>query len=69
MKKFEVTVEAVIRKTYTVEAEDVQKAQEQAQEMFSVLNEPGVDEHYDQQVLEVCEADVDDESRSNGPRV
>lgn len=56
MKKFEVTIEAVIRKTYTVEAEDMQKAQEQAQEMFSVLNEPGVDEHYDQQVLEVCEA-------------
>lgn len=54
MKKYEVTIEAVIRKTYTVEAEDEQSAQEQAHEMFTV--EPEGDEHYDQQVLEVCEA-------------
>ena len=56
MKKYEVTIEAIVRKTYTVEAEDTQSAQEQAQEIFSVLNEPDVDEYYMQQVLEVCEA-------------
>jgi len=67
MKTYEVTIEAVIRKTYTVEAEDIQKAQEQAQEQFSVLNEPGVDEHYSQDILEVCEAEVDYDSRSYEP--
>ena len=56
MKKYEVTIEAVVRKTYTVEAEDAESAQEQANEIFSVLNESDVDEYYSQQVLEVCEA-------------
>lgn len=55
MRTFEVTIEAVIRKTYRVEADDEQQAQEQAQEQFSVLNEPGVDEYYTQDVVEVNE--------------
>ena len=51
--KYQVTVEAVIRKTYSVDAVDDFEAQQMANEMFSVLNEPDVDEHYDQQVIEV----------------
>ena len=65
--KYEVTVQAVIRKTYTVEADDVQKAQELAHEMFTVEPEGG--EYYDQEIIDVCEASVDDDSRSNGPRI
>ena len=49
MTKYQVTIEAVIRKTYEVEAEDMQKAQEMANEMFTV--EPDGDEYYDQQVI------------------
>lgn len=67
MKAYEVTVQAVIRKTYRVEADDMQKAQEMAHEMFTV--EPEGDEYYDQDIIDVCEASVDDDSRSNGPRV
>lgn len=63
--RYEVTIEAVIRKTYTVEAEDTGKAMEEAQGLFSVL--PEGDEYYSQDVLKVCEADVSDESRSYGP--
>jgi hypothetical protein len=56
MKTYEVTIKAVVRKTYKIEAEDDQKAQQQAHEQFSVLNEPGIDEHYSQEILEVCES-------------
>jgi len=56
MKTYEVIIEAVVRKTYKIKAEDDQKAQELAQEQFSVLNELGVDEYYSQNILEVCEA-------------
>lgn len=54
--KYEVTIEAAVRKIYTVEAEDAEDAVEQAQEMFSVLHEPGVNEYYSQNVLDVSEA-------------
>lgn len=64
--KYQVTVEAVIRKTYEVEAEDEQKAQEMANEMFTV--EPDGDEYYDQKAIDVEEMEVSDESRSYGPR-
>jgi hypothetical protein len=53
MTKYQVTIEAVIRKTYKVEAEDMQKAQEMANEMFTV--EPDGDEYYDQQAIDVEE--------------
>jgi hypothetical protein len=53
MTKYQVTIEAVIRKTYEVEAEDMQKAQEMANEMFTV--EPDGDEYYDQQAIDVEE--------------
>ena len=64
--RYAVTVQAVIRKTYEVEADDMQKAQEMANEMFTV--EPDGDEYYDQQAIDVEEMEVSDESRSNGPR-
>ena len=57
MATFEVTIEAVVRKTYTVNADDSYKAQEIAQEMFSVVNEPGVDEYYSQEVIETLSND------------
>jgi hypothetical protein len=51
MNKYRVTVEAVIRKTYEVEAEDEQAAQNQANEMFTT--EPESDEYYGQQAIDV----------------
>lgn len=53
MKTYSVTIEAVIRKTYTVEAEDEQRAQEEANQMFTV--EPDGDEYYSQQAIDVSE--------------
>ena len=46
MTRYQVTVEAVIRKTYEVEAVDESDAQNQANEMFTV--EPEGDEYYGQ---------------------
>lgn len=59
MKTYEVTIEAVVRKTYKIEAKDDQKAQELAQELAQehcVLNDPVVGEYYTQNILEVCES-------------
>lgn len=51
--KYAVTIEAVIRKTYEVEAADEYDAQNQANEMFTV--EPEADEYYNQQAIDVEE--------------
>ena len=51
--RYAVTIEAVIRKTYEVEADDMQKAQEMANEMFTV--EPDGDEYYSQETIDVEE--------------
>jgi hypothetical protein len=53
MKTYEVTVEAVIRKTYSVKADDWEEATLQAYDMFTV--EPDGDEYYDQQVIDISE--------------
>ena len=53
MTKYQVTVEAIIRKTYEVEAEDSQKASEMANEMFIVETTP--DEYYHQQAIDIEE--------------
>lgn len=53
MTKYRVTVQAVIRKTYEVEADDQQTAQEMANEMFTV--EPDDDEYYSQDTIDVEE--------------
>ena len=55
MRKYQVIVEAVIRKTIEVEAVDEYEAQQQAHERFSLEPEEGVDEYYDQQAIEVNE--------------
>lgn len=53
MPRYQVTVEAVIRKTIEVIAPDEYEAQNKAQELFTV--EPEGDEYYSQDVLEVEE--------------
>lgn len=52
MSKYRVTGEAIIRKTYEVEAEDEQGAMELANQDFTVQHEDG--EHYSQQAID-CE--------------
>lgn len=52
MKKFSVTIEAVVRKVYIVEAEDSQAAQDLAHQQFTTLPEDDVPERYDQQILD-----------------
>lgn len=51
--KYQVTVQAVIRKTYAVEAADEYEAQNQANELFTV--EPDDDEYYSQETIDVEE--------------
>lgn len=53
LKIFAVEIKATIRKTYEVEAEDEQGARAAASDIFSVLNEDGVDEDYDEEVLSI----------------
>lgn len=55
MPNYRVTIEATVRKTYDIEATDRDAAMQQANEQFSVLNEPEVDEYYDQQVIDIEE--------------
>lgn len=53
MKTYAVTIEATVRKTIRVQAEDEKEAIEAAHGEFSVLPEEGEDEHYDEQTLSV----------------
>lgn len=55
MTKYQVTVEAIIRKTYVIKAKSSEKAQEMAQDMFTVEPEHDYDEYYDQQVVDIEE--------------
>jgi len=54
MKTYDVTIVARIYKTIRVEAENEDKAYEEAHEQFSVLND-GTDERYEQETLEIQE--------------
>lgn len=54
MKTYDVTIRVAITKTLRVEAETEGKAQERANQEFSVLND-GDDESYEQDTLEVIE--------------
>ena len=54
MKTYAVTIQAIITKDILVEAEDEDKAVEQAHEQFSVLND-GDDEYYEQETLSIKE--------------
>lgn len=51
---YDVTITAIITKTYRVEAEDVEKAAEEAHQLFSVIPD-NADEYYSQQIDYVCE--------------
>ena len=54
-KTYDVKIQATIRKTITVEAEDEDSADEQAQEMFSPLHDGKVPERYEQETLSIEE--------------
>ena len=58
MPKFDVTIRAVITKTYEVEADSQELAEEEAHSIFSVLNETGISENYEQDTVDtqlLCE--------------
>lgn len=55
MKTYNVTIQATVTKTYTIEANSEETATEFANQCFSVLNEDGVEERYDQQIIDMVE--------------
>ena len=57
--KYAITIKAVVTKTYIVEGPTEEQAIAEAHSDFNVLNEEGVDEHYDQYLLSVEEVDTD----------
>jgi hypothetical protein len=65
MKTYDVTIRAIITKTYIMEAESSDKAAEQANELFTPELDPC--EYYEQETLSIEETSATDESRSNGP--
>ena len=50
--KYYVTIQATVRKTYEVEADSTQEAQEAGTELFSVL-EDDTPEYYNQEVIDI----------------
>ena len=54
MKQYQVTVRAVVTKTYVIEAESEAEATATAHDTFSVL-EDGTDENYEQDLVSVEE--------------
>ena len=55
MKTYNITIRATVTKTYKVDADNEDAAYEQANAMFSVLNESDVDEQYTQEVTDIEE--------------
>lgn len=55
MKTYQVTIRATVTKTYEVEADNADAACEEANSIFSVLNEDGIDENYQQEVIDIEE--------------
>jgi hypothetical protein len=53
MPKYAITITATVTKTYEVEEFCEGKAIETAHEIFSVLNEDGIEEKYDQETVRV----------------
>ena len=54
--KYAVTIEAVVQKTYFVDAESFAEAEEQAHEVFAASSEDGVpDNRYEQDTINVEE--------------
>jgi hypothetical protein len=54
MKTYDVTIQATITKTHSVEAETKDEAVEQAHEIFSVLNDD-TPENYKEETLDIVE--------------
>jgi hypothetical protein len=52
--KYEVTIQARVVKTYTVEADNEDLAHELAHELFSVLNDD-IPERYEEETLDIRE--------------
>ena len=54
--KYAVTIEAVVQKTYFVDAESFAEAEEQAHGMFAATSEDGVpDNRYEQETISIEE--------------
>lgn len=49
--KYEITIQAIVTKTYTVEADDEDAAIEEAHQIFTVLSDDAP-ENYEQDVIE-----------------
>jgi non-homologous end joining protein Ku len=54
--KYNVTIQAVVTKTYTVDAEDQDQAYQLANERFVLAEEFDINEIYQQETLEIEEA-------------
>ena len=54
MKKYKVTIQARVVKSYTVEAENEDLAYELAHELFSVMNDD-IPERYEEETLDILE--------------
>ena len=59
--KYDVTIQAKITKTYTVEAENEDEAYQLASDRFELAEEFNVNETYEQDTLEICASDDDAE--------
>lgn len=59
MKTYEVTIRAVLTKTYTIEADDEATAEVAAHEIFDIHNEPDIPESYDQETLDVTQIELE----------
>jgi non-homologous end joining protein Ku len=55
--KYNVTIQAVVTKTYTVDAEDQDQAYQLANERFVLAEEFDINEIYQQETLEIEEAE------------
>jgi hypothetical protein len=54
MKKYKVTIQARVTKTYVVEADNIDLAYELAHDQFSVLNDD-IPERYEEETLDIRE--------------
>lgn len=54
--KYNVTIQAIVTKTYTVEAEDQDQAYQLANERFVLAEEFDINEVYQQETLEIEES-------------
>ena len=58
--KYDVTIQATITKTYTVEADNEDEAYQLANERFELTEEFGVSETYQQDTIEICAAETEE---------